>query len=113
MSSERSTATPLESKTKGWNAEIETSVITSPEISSLFSIALSNQFLKEFPNAKNVNLLELGPGNGLLTVDIYHYLNYMEQLHHHPIVLMMHRFDFHGMYNPMDQVYYQAKFLNY
>ena len=48
--------------------------ITSPEISSLFSIALSNQFLKEFPKAKNVNLLELGPGNGILTLDIYHYL---------------------------------------
>ncbi len=48
--------------------------ITSPEISSLFSIALANQFLKEFPKAKNVNLLELGPGNGLLTTDIYHYL---------------------------------------
>ena len=29
VSSERSTATPLESKTKGWNADIETSVITS------------------------------------------------------------------------------------
>ncbi len=48
--------------------------ITSPEISSLFSIALANQFLKEFPKAKNVNLLELGPGNGLLTIDIYNYL---------------------------------------
>ena len=48
--------------------------ITSPEISSLFSIALSNQFLKEFPKTKNVNLLELGPGNGLLTIDIYYYL---------------------------------------
>jgi len=48
--------------------------ITSPEISSLFSIALANQFLKEFPKAKNINLLELGPGNGLLTLDIYHYL---------------------------------------
>ena len=48
--------------------------ITSPEISSLFSIALSNQFLKEFPKTKNVNLLELGPGNGILTLDIYHYL---------------------------------------
>ena len=48
--------------------------ITSPEISSLFSIALSNQFLKEFPKVKNVNLLELGPGNGLLTNDIYDYL---------------------------------------
>ena len=48
--------------------------ITSPEISSLFSIALTNQFLKEFPKVKNVNLLELGPGNGLLTNDIYDYL---------------------------------------
>ena len=48
--------------------------ITSPEISSLFSIALANQFLKEFPKAKKVNLLELGPGNGLLTNDIYDYL---------------------------------------
>tara|TARA_B100000575_G_scaffold88972_1_gene70503 strand:+ start:536 stop:1552 length:1017 start_codon:yes stop_codon:yes gene_type:complete len=48
--------------------------ITSPEISSLFSIALANQFLKEFPEEKNVNLLELGPGNGLLTIDIYNYL---------------------------------------
>ncbi len=48
--------------------------ITSPEISSLFSIALANQFLKEFPKTKNVNLLELGPGNGLLTIDIYYYL---------------------------------------
>ena len=48
--------------------------ITSPEISSLFSMALANQFLKEFPNTKNINLLELGPGNGLLTIDIYHYL---------------------------------------
>ncbi len=48
--------------------------ITSPEISSLFSIALANQFLKEFPNEKNINLLELGPGNGILTIDIYDYL---------------------------------------
>ena len=48
--------------------------ITSPEISSLFSIALANQFLKEFPKAKNVNLLELGPGSGLLTKDISDYL---------------------------------------
>lgn len=48
--------------------------ITSPEISSLFSIALANQFLKEFPNVKSVNLLELGPGNGLLTMDIHNYL---------------------------------------
>jgi len=48
--------------------------ITSPEISSLFSIALANQFLKEFPKAKNVNLLELGPGNGLMTKDISNYL---------------------------------------
>ncbi len=48
--------------------------ITSPEISSLFSIAIANQFLKEFPEAKNVNLFELGPGNGLLTTDIYDYL---------------------------------------
>ena len=48
--------------------------ITSPEVSSLFSIALANQFLKEFPKTKNVNLLELGPGNGLLTIDIYYYL---------------------------------------
>ncbi len=48
--------------------------ITSPEISSLFSIALANQFLKEFPKVKNVNLLELGPGNGLLTIDICNYL---------------------------------------
>ena len=48
--------------------------MTSPEISSLFSMALTNQFLKEFPKVKNVNLLELGPGNGILTLDIYHYL---------------------------------------
>ena len=48
--------------------------ITSPEISSLFSIAITNQFLKEFPKVKNVNLFELGPGNGLLSMDIYHYL---------------------------------------
>ncbi len=48
--------------------------ITTPEISSLFSMALANQFLKEFPKTKNVNLLELGPGNGLLTEDIYRYL---------------------------------------
>ena len=48
--------------------------ITSPEISSLFSIAITNQFLKEFPKVKNVNLLELGPGNGLLSMDIYDYL---------------------------------------
>ena len=48
--------------------------IMSPEISSLFSITLANQFLKEFPKTKNVNLLELGPGNGLLTIDIYYYL---------------------------------------
>ena len=45
--------------------------ITSPEISSLFSIAITNQFLKEFPKVKNVNLFELGPGNGLLSMDIY------------------------------------------
>ncbi len=48
--------------------------ITSPEISSLFSIAITNQFLKEFPEVKNVNLFELGPGNGLLSMDIYYYL---------------------------------------
>ncbi len=48
--------------------------ITSPEISSLFSIAIANQFLKEFPKVKNVNLFELGPGNGLLSMDIYNYL---------------------------------------
>ena len=48
--------------------------ITSPEISSLFSIAITNQFLKEFPKVKNVNLFELGPGNGLLSMDIYDYL---------------------------------------
>ena len=48
--------------------------ITSPEISSLFSVAIANQFLKEFPKVKNVNLFELGPGNGLLSMDIYNYL---------------------------------------
>ena len=48
--------------------------ITSPEISSLFSIAITNLFLKEFPKVKNVNLFELGPGNGLLSMDICHYL---------------------------------------
>ena len=53
---------------------IDGQFITSPEISSLFSITLANQFLKEFPRVKNVNLLELGPGNGLLTKDIFNYL---------------------------------------
>ena len=48
--------------------------ITSPEISSLFSIAITNQFLKEFPKVKNVNLFELGPGNGLLSMDVCNYL---------------------------------------
>ena len=33
--------------------------ITSPEISSLFSIAIANQFLKEFPKAKNVNFINI------------------------------------------------------
>ena len=48
--------------------------ITSPEISSLFGICLTNQFLSVFPNLKKVHLIEFGPGNGYLTLDIINYL---------------------------------------
>ena len=48
--------------------------ITSPEISSLFGICLTNQFLSVFPDTKKVHLVEFGPGNGYLTLDIYNYL---------------------------------------
>ncbi len=48
--------------------------ITSPEISSLFGVCLTNQFLSVFPNIKNVHLIEFGPGNGYLTLDIFNYL---------------------------------------
>ncbi len=48
--------------------------ITSPEISSLFGICLTNQFLSVFPDTKKVHLIEFGPGNGYLTVDILNYL---------------------------------------
>ena len=48
--------------------------ITSPEISSLFGICLTNQFLSVFPDIKKVHLIEFGPGNGYLTLDIYNYL---------------------------------------
>ena len=48
--------------------------ITSPEISSLFGVCLTNQFLSVFPDIKKVHLIEFGPGNGYLTLDILHYL---------------------------------------
>ena len=48
--------------------------ITSPEISSLFGICLTNQFLSVFSDLKKVHLIEFGPGNGYLTLDILHYL---------------------------------------
>ena len=48
--------------------------ITSPEISSLFGICLTNQFLSVFPDTKKVHLIEFGPGNGYLTLDILNYL---------------------------------------
>ena len=48
--------------------------ITSPEISSLFGMCLTNQFLSVFSEVKKVNLIEFGPGNGYLTLDILHYL---------------------------------------
>ena len=48
--------------------------ITSPEISSLFGICLTNQFLSIFPHTKKVHLIEFGPGNGYLTLDILNYL---------------------------------------
>ncbi|MDA1284053.1 MAG: SAM-dependent methyltransferase [Proteobacteria bacterium] len=49
--------------------------ITSPEISSLFGIALFNQFFNKNPGIKKVHLLELGPGNGYLTYDIIEQMN--------------------------------------
>ena len=49
--------------------------ITSPEISSLFGIALFNQFINKNPGIKKVHLLELGPGNGYLTYDILEQMN--------------------------------------
>ncbi len=48
--------------------------ITSPEISSLFGKCLTNQFLSIFSEVKKVHLIEFGPGNGYLTLDILHYL---------------------------------------
>ena len=48
--------------------------ITSPEISSLFGMCLTNQFLSLFSGVKKVHLIEFGPGNGYLTLDILHYL---------------------------------------
>ena len=48
--------------------------ITSPEISSFFGICLTNQFLSVFPDIKKVHLIEFGPGNGYLTLDIFNYL---------------------------------------
>ena len=48
--------------------------ITSPEISSLFGKCLTNQFLSIFSQVKKVHLVEFGPGNGYLTLDILHYL---------------------------------------
>lgn len=49
--------------------------ITSPEVSSIFSFAMFNQFLDLNQNTKKVHLLELGPGNGLLTSDILNEMN--------------------------------------
>ena len=49
--------------------------ITSPEISSLFGIALFNQFINKNPGINKVHLLELGPGNGYLTYDIIEQMN--------------------------------------
>ena len=48
--------------------------ITSPEISSLFGRCLTNQFLSIFSEVKKVHLIEFGPGNGYLTLDILNYL---------------------------------------
>jgi len=48
--------------------------ITSPEISSLFGKCLTNQFLSIFSGIKKVHLIEFGPGNGYLTLDILEYL---------------------------------------
>ena len=52
--------------------------ITSPEISSMFGICLTNQFLSAFSKVKAVQLIEFGPGNGFLTLDILHYLKSKE-----------------------------------
>jgi len=49
--------------------------ITTPEISSLFGYCLCEQFLSKFPQVNKVHLFELGPGNGLLTKDIWGYLS--------------------------------------
>ena len=49
--------------------------ITSPEISSIFSISIFNQFIHLNPNVNKVHLLELGPGNGYLTSDILQEMN--------------------------------------
>jgi len=56
--------------------------ITSPEISSIFGIAMCNQFINKNPKATKVHLLELGPGNGHLTNDI------LEQMHGHKIEVL-------------------------
>ena len=48
--------------------------ITSPEISSLFGVCLTNQFCSIFSGVKKVHLIEFGPGNGYLTLDILNYL---------------------------------------
>ena len=49
--------------------------ITSPEITPLYGYSLCNQFIDAFNNPGKVHLLELGPGNGTLTKDIFNYLN--------------------------------------
>ena len=49
--------------------------ITSPEISSIFGIAIFNQFINKNPDLNKVHLLELGPGNGYLTYDIIEQMN--------------------------------------
>ncbi|MDA9605123.1 SAM-dependent methyltransferase [Alphaproteobacteria bacterium] len=49
--------------------------ITSPEISSIFGMAMCNQFINKNPKVTKVHLLELGPGNGHLTSDILEEMN--------------------------------------
>ncbi len=49
--------------------------ITSPEITPLYGYSLCKQFTDVYSNPSKVHLLELGPGNGTLTKDIFNYLN--------------------------------------
>ena len=78
----------FEKKSGFYNKEEENKIgikghfITSPEISSIFGMAMCNQFITKNPLATKVHLLELGPGNGHLTSDI------LEQMHSHKIEVL-------------------------